>query len=259
MRTAGAATPAPAPAILRAAPWPGLDAGAQRARRVVDSTRSRPAGGAARRMAIEPFTPQDFRVFALPGFAERMAAIRARIRPKLDALGAALAPDVARLAGTEIHAHVARHARRTVNPPDDTWVALGPDRRGYKKAPHFKVAVSRHCVRFLFELGPELPTKAAWARAWRREAPRLARALGRNPEIAWFRNEHDETPVAPLADLDAAGWARLADELTRTRDGQLVLGRRVAAAEAARWSGAALGEAARATFAVLGDCFRLAS
>ncbi|HZS33020.1 MAG TPA: DUF1054 family protein [Methylomirabilota bacterium] len=210
-------------------------------------------------MAIEPFTPQDFRVFELPGFAERMAAIRARIRPKLDALGAALAPDVARLTGIEIHAHVARHARRTVNPPDDTWVAFGPDRRGYKKAPHFKIAVSRHCVRFLFELGPEFPAKAAWARAWRREAPRLARALGRGTELAWFRNEHDETPAAALGDLDAAAWARLGDELTRTRVGQLVLGRRVEAAEAARWGGTALGQAARATFAALRDCFRLGS
>jgi uncharacterized protein YktB (UPF0637 family) len=55
---------------------------------------------------------------------------------------------------------VARHARRTVNPPDDTWVAFAPDRRGYKKHCHFKVAVSRNAVRFLFDVGPEHADKS---------------------------------------------------------------------------------------------------
>jgi uncharacterized protein YktB (UPF0637 family) len=208
-------------------------------------------------MAIQPFAPADFRVFALPGFADRMTALRTRVRPKLEALGAALAPDLGRLTGTELHPHVARHARRTVTPPDDTWVAFGPDRRGYKKAPHFKIAVSRHAVRFLFELGPELEAKAAWQRAWAQAAPALRRRTRRAAPLAWFRNEHDESPAAPLADLDAAGWARLGAELTRTRDGQLVLGRRVDAAEAARWRGPDYAHAALETFGALRDCFRL--
>jgi uncharacterized protein YktB (UPF0637 family) len=64
-------------------------------------------------MAIEPFTAEDFQVFDIPGFAERMAAIRGDIRPKLERLGGALLPAVARVAGSEIYPHVARHARRT--------------------------------------------------------------------------------------------------------------------------------------------------
>jgi uncharacterized protein YktB (UPF0637 family) len=208
-------------------------------------------------VAIEPFTAKDFRIFDLDGFAERMAALRARVRPKLETLGTALAPELGRAAGRDLYPHVARHARRTVNPPDDTWVAFGPDRRGYKSAPHFKVAVSRHGVRFLFELGPELAAKAEWARAWRRQAPRIAPALGRSADLAWFKTEHDETPAAPLATLDREGWQRLGEALTRTRDGQLVLGRRVDADVAARWSGAALADAARETFGALGPCFRL--
>ncbi len=208
-------------------------------------------------MAIAPFTARDFQLFDLPGFAERMAAIRGDIRPKLEALGAALTPAIARVAGTELYPHVARHARRTVNPPDDTWVAFGPDRRGYKKARHFKVAVSRHCLRFLFEVGPEYPAKAEFARAWRREAPRLARALAAPPDLAWFAGEHDETPAGALAALDAGGLARLADGLLRARDGQLVLGRRVDAREAARWRGPEYERAALDAFAALSACFRL--
>lgn len=208
-------------------------------------------------MVMEPFTARDFRVFDIPGFADRMAAIRSRIRPKLERLGAALAPELESLVQAELFPHVAKHARRTVNPPDDTWVAFGPDRRGYKKAQHFKVAISRHCVRLLFEIGPEYAAKPAWAKAWRREAPRLARSLVQTPGLGWFKNEHDEEPTTSLGDLDAAGWVRLGEEVTRTRDGQLVVGRRVDATEAARWSPADYTEAARNTFAALGECFRL--
>src|SRR5437867_2307697 len=167
-------------------------------------------------MAIEPFTPKDFRVFDIPGFAERMAAIRTQISPKLERLGAELAPELARLTDVELFPHVARHARRTVNPPDDTWVAFGPDRRGYKKAQHFKVAVSRHCLRLLFELGPEFAAKPAWASAWKREGARLQKSLAKAPGLGWFKSEHDEEPAAALGDLDASGWARLGDELVRT-------------------------------------------
>jgi uncharacterized protein YktB (UPF0637 family) len=208
-------------------------------------------------MAIDPFTAKDFQVFDIPGFAERMAAIRGTIRPKLETLGGALLPAVARVAGGEVYPHVARHARRTVNPPDDTWVAFGPDKRGYKKARHFKVAVSRQGVRFLFEVGPEYTAKPAFARAWKREAPRLARALGTGGALGWFQGEHDDDPAARLADLDAGAFKKLGDELTRTRHGQLVLGRRVDAREAARWRGPDYEKAALDTFAALAECFRL--
>jgi uncharacterized protein YktB (UPF0637 family) len=208
-------------------------------------------------MVIVPFTAKDFQIFDIPGFAQRMGAIRDEVRPKLEALGTALAPAVGRLVREELFPHVARHARRTVNPPDDTWVAFGPDRRGYKKAAHFKIAVSRHCLRLLFEIGPEHGAKPAFARAWKREAPRLGRKLARGDGLAWFRSEHDEEPAATLADLHAGGWAALAEALTRTRDGQLVLGRRVESREAATWRAADYEQAALDTFGALGDCFRL--
>jgi len=203
------------------------------------------------------FTAGDFKVFALQGFQPRMAAIRAQIRPKLEALGEALRPGVARLTGGETFAHVARHARRTVNPPDDTWVAFGPDKRGYKKSCHFKVAVSRHAVRFLFEAGPEYAEKKKWAAAWKRNAPRLTPVLRKARGLDWFKNEHDEEPAARLADLSTEEIARLGDELTRTRDGQFVVGRRVPADEAATWGLADYQNAALATFEALAPLYRL--
>src|SRR3989442_2372807 len=181
------------------------------------------------------FTASDFEVFTVSGFQPRMEAIRSRIRPRLETLGRSLLPDVARATSGEAFAHVAKHARRTVNPADDTWVAFGPDRRGYKKHCHFKVAVSRNCVRFLFEVGPEHADKARWGTAWRKNAPQLGAVLRRVQGLGWFKNEHDEEPAGMLSDLDAEGLTQLAEESLRGREGQLVIGRAVAAAEAARW------------------------
>src|SRR5262245_23276714 len=182
------------------------------------------------------FKASDFKVFDIPGFKPRMEAIRTRIRPKLEAAGRDLLPDVARIGGGSAFAHVARHARRTVNPPDDTWVAFAADKRGYKKHCHFKIAVSRRTVRFLFEAGPEHADKKAWAAAWKRHAAQLVPVLRRAKGLAWFKNEHDETPAGILTDMSADAVARLTEELTRTRDGQLVLGRVASAEEATRWT-----------------------
>ena len=208
-------------------------------------------------MASAAFGAGDFKVFDVKGFQPRMSEIRTRIRPKLETLGRSLAPALARSLSGDTFAHVAKHARRTVNPPDDTWVAFGPDARGYKKHCHFKVAVSRQCVRFVFEIGPEHAEKKRWAAAWKKNAGKLSPVLRRMKDLAWFKNEHDETPAAALGDMTPEELAGLGDELLRRRDGQLVLGRVVAADAAARWTDAQYREAALETFRALVPLYRL--
>ena len=208
-------------------------------------------------MPSTAFYAADFKVFEQPGFTARMSGIRERLRPKLEAVGHSLDPGVGRATVGEVFAHVAKHARRTVNPPDDTWVAFGPSARGYKKHCHFKVAVSRNTVRFLFEIGPEHEEKKRWAAAWKKSAPRLGPVLRRVNGLAWFKNEHDEEPASPLSDLSIDQLAELGDELTRTRDGQLVLGRVVQASEAGRWTEAQYRDAALETFRALAPLYRL--
>jgi uncharacterized protein YktB (UPF0637 family) len=208
-------------------------------------------------MSFSGFTAGDFKVFEIPGFKPRMDAIRTRIRPKLEAAGRELLPDVTRIGNGEAYIHVAKHARRTVNPPDDTWVAFAGDKRGYKKHLHFKMAVSRSAVRFLFEAGPDHADKKHWVAAWRRHVPQLVPVLRRAKGLAWFKNEHDEEPAATLGELSAEEVARLADELTRTRDGQLVLGCVTSAADAVRWKPRDYTRAARETFQLLAPLYRL--
>ena len=208
-------------------------------------------------MSFVGFSAQDFQIFAIPDFAGRMAAIRKQIQPKLFALAEEIGPKLKAVAGSDIFPHVAKHMRRTVNPPEDTWVAFGPEKRGYKKMQHFKVAISRHCVRCLFEMGPEYAEKARWARAWQRKMGRLAPALKKGSGLGWFKNEHDEDPAALLASLSPQEIGGLVGELTRRKDGQLVLGRQLDQADVLRLAPQGFERAALATFADLAPLFRL--
>jgi uncharacterized protein YktB (UPF0637 family) len=208
-------------------------------------------------MPFDGFTAKDFQVFAIPEFPGRMAAIRGQIQPKLFALAEEIAPKLKPIVGSETFSHVAKHMRRTVNPPDDTWVAFGPEKRGYKKAQHLKLAISRHCIRLLFEVGPEYADKAKWMRARERETGRLAGQLRKRPGLGWYKNEHDEEPAALLASLSLQEIGGLAGELTRRKDGQLVLGRRLDPAEVLRLKPRAFVQAALATFTDLAPLYRL--
>jgi uncharacterized protein YktB (UPF0637 family) len=208
-------------------------------------------------MPFDGFTAKDFQVFAIPDFPGRMAAIRGQIQPKLFALAEEVGPKLKPIVGSETFFHVAKHMRRTVNPPDDTWVAFGPEKRGYKKAQHFKVAISRHCIRFLFEMGPEYADKAKWVRAWERETGRLAGQLRKRSGLGWYKNEHDEKPAALLTSLSSEEIERLVGELTRRKDGQLVFGRRLDQAEVLRLKPDAFKQVALATFADLASLYKL--
>ena len=93
-------------------------------------------------MAGLGFTPTDFAVFKIQGFSARMQEIYARVRPKLMRLGDELAPELARKLHLEFFPHVARHARRTLNPPPETWAAFGQSPKGYKRYGYLALCIS---------------------------------------------------------------------------------------------------------------------
>lgn len=116
-------------------------------------------------MEFAGWTQEDFAVFSTEGFDERMAAIRARIQPKLDALGRDLVDLLAADTGTEWFHHVAQHMRRSVNPPADTWVALNRAKKGYKATVHFGVGISAIGANACLVVKPECVEREAFARA----------------------------------------------------------------------------------------------
>ncbi|CAM4074892.1 DUF1054 domain-containing protein [Listeria booriae] len=87
------------------------------------------------------FTKKDFKAMQTPGLEERMEAIQTQIQPKFRQIGEGLATYLSAKTGDEMFLHIARHARRSVNPPDSTWLAVANNKRGYKKHPHFQVGI----------------------------------------------------------------------------------------------------------------------
>jgi hypothetical protein len=93
-------------------------------------------------MATLGFARDDFGVFRIEDFSARMNEIYARIRPRLVRLSAQLAPELGRRLHLEFFPHVAKHARRAVNPPPETWAAFGPSPKGYKRYGYLALCVS---------------------------------------------------------------------------------------------------------------------
>lgn len=111
-------------------------------------------------MQFTGFTEEDFEVFTIDGLDARMDALKTTIRPKLEALGEHFSPTLSTLTANEMFPHVAKHARRTINPPKDTWVAFSSSSRGYKMLPHFQIGLWESHVFVWFAMIYEAPNKA---------------------------------------------------------------------------------------------------
>ncbi len=120
-------------------------------------------------------------VFDIEGFSDRMGPIRQTVRPALVKLAERLS-ELMTERGLPVFPHVASHMRRRVNPPNETWLALGPAKRGYKAWGHMGVFIGKGgcSVRFVVKDEAEGPKKVLGR--WLREDPKA---------VAWFRSHKD--------------------------------------------------------------------
>lgn len=117
-------------------------------------------------MDFEGFTQSDFETFHIDGLEPRMQAIQNRIQPKFSAIGNVLTEDLSAMVGSEMYLHIAKHRRRTVNPPQDTWLAIAGNKRGYKKHPHFQIGLWDDRVFIWLAFIYELPNKTNIAKTF---------------------------------------------------------------------------------------------
>ena len=92
-------------------------------------------------MNIKGFTDEDFNVFKIDGLDQRMDAIKTLVRPKFEAFGQIFTDELSVLTKEPMYPHIAKHARRTINPPNDTWISFSSNPRGYKMQPHFQIGL----------------------------------------------------------------------------------------------------------------------
>ncbi|NCU17072.1 YktB family protein [Pallidibacillus pasinlerensis] len=173
-------------------------------------------------MCFTRFTDKDFNVFTIDGLDERMSAIREQIQPKFRQIGELLTMELSAQIGSEMHLHIAKHARRTVNPPKDTWLAIGPNKRGYKKYPHFQVGLFDDHVFIWLAYIYELPNKVQIAQNFLNNLEEVKNIV---PEDFVISMDHMQKNATPISELN------LEDALTRFKNvkkAELLIGKNIA-------------------------------
>lgn len=150
-------------------------------------------------MNFTGFKQQDFDTFLIEGLEERMAAIEERIRPKFRVIGQELTDDLAVLLGEEMYLHIAKHARRTVNPPQDTWLAVANNKRGYKKHPHFQIGLFDDHLFVWIAFIYELPEKQKIAKKFIQNEAQLKEIIPADYVISL---DHMKKGAIPFTDID---------------------------------------------------------
>ncbi|MWC26782.1 YktB family protein [Paenibacillus sp. MMS18-CY102] len=200
------------------------------------------------------FVPADFNVFHLNGLDERMAAIQSRIQPKFRALGEKLTAELAPAAGGELFLHIAKHARRTVNPPKDTWMALCENKRGYKAHPHFQLGLFDDHLFMWLAFIYELPSKPQVAATLLNHLDTVRSTVPSDYVISMDHMKKDATPVAAMSEKD---WHTALVRFRDVKSAELLIGRHFPVDDALVQDGEALLEEARATYEALMPLYRL--
>jgi uncharacterized protein YktB (UPF0637 family) len=185
-----------------------------------------------------------------------MSQIKARVRPKLKQMGHQLQPFLSRLLGTPVHVHVAKHARRTVNPPDSTWVAWSANARGYKAHPHFQVGLWSSHLFVWFALFPEAESaKATFAR---NASGQLAQLSANIPENYRWSFDHTRTDAVRHADLDTETLREHILQLETVKKAELLCGIHLQRTEKTVGNSDELRKTIEETFQVLAPLYQLA-
>ncbi|MFC7061347.1 YktB family protein [Halobacillus seohaensis] len=167
------------------------------------------------------FTQNDFDIFNIPGLEDRMEKLRENISPKLEAIATELAPDVTAMTGDEMFVHVARHARRKTNPPNDTWAAIASNKRGYKKLPHFQIGLWGTHVFIWFAVIYESPIKEDYAKKLLRDKEEV---LSLVPENFVWSIDHTKPEAINHSEVSNEKFIKMLERLEQVKKAELLCG-----------------------------------
>lgn len=199
-------------------------------------------------MTFAGFTGQDFDSLTISGLEPRMEAIIANIRPKLEALGGTIAPYLSALCGEEMFPHVAKHARRTINPPEDTWIAWSSSKRGYKALPHFQVGMFSTHLFIIFAVIYESPNKETIAKFFEKNTAQLQRLV---PSDFYWSTDHMKPEGTFHRDMDNNALLQMANKLKTVKKSELLCGLRLDRDDPLLQDGAGLTHKIEQTFETL--------
>ena len=169
------------------------------------------------------WTNQDFDVFQINGLEQRMEALISFVRPKFNILGEDFSAYFSSKLGEEFYPHVAKHARRTVNPPKDSWVAFAPYKRGYKSLPHFQIGLWGTHLFIIFAIIYEAPQKDKFAERLLANKT-VFDAL---PDDFIVSGDHMSPLATPLSEANSQQLEQYLVRLRDVKKGEFLVGRHI--------------------------------
>ncbi|AYC29112.1 YktB family protein [Paenisporosarcina cavernae] len=177
---------------------------------------------------IPAFTKSDFEVFEVDGLEQRMQALTEIVRPKFQQFGDRYKTYFTESFGNEFHVHIAKHLRRTVNPPKDSWVALAPNKRGYKAIPHFQIGLWGSHAFIILAVIYEAKDKSLMAERLLKKLPTLKKL----PADFVVSGDHMSPEGVTLKDAKKEILESLLVRLRDVKKGEFVIGRHIPREEA---------------------------
>jgi uncharacterized protein YktB (UPF0637 family) len=184
-------------------------------------------------LSFTGFNQADFDVFKIDGLDERMEALKLQIRPKLEELGQHFAPTLSSLAGDEMHYHVAKHARRTINPPKDTWVAFASNPRGYKMLPHFQIGLWETHVFIWFAVIYEAPNKEDFGKKLEKNINKIYNQI---PKDFYWSGDHMKPEATLHSELSKKDLLSMFTRLQTVKKAEILCGMNIPREEAVKLS-----------------------
>ena len=205
-------------------------------------------------MPIMRLTEEDFGLFLIDGFEERMAALKTTLRPKLVALGNHFSPELSMITGQEMYPHVAKHARRKTNPPNDSWVAFSANPRGYKMMPHFQLTFWHSHLLIQWGMIYEAKNKREFSEQFTSHLHNIRENIPGDYHLFKDHMKPEGAPLNGLTDEEALAYAKRLNEIKK---GELMIGKVIPKSEAVRMEPHVFHETVKTTWENLNYFHRL--
>ncbi|ARD49165.1 hypothetical protein SporoP37_13925 [Sporosarcina sp. P37] len=176
------------------------------------------------------WSAKEFDVFAIEGLDKRMTALQQNIQPKFAELGNHFAHRLSAHGKGEFFPHVAKHARRTVNPPTDSWVAFAPAKRGYKALPHFQIGLWGTHLFIVLAIIYENPDKKGIAERLEKNM----QVLTSLPDDFIVSGDHMKPEAELICEAGSGGLEKLLDRLQTVKKAEFLVGRHLPREDAAK-------------------------
>ena len=178
------------------------------------------------------WTAKDFDLFTIDGLENRMSALQSRVQPKFEMLGRHFSDRLSAHGSDEFFPHVAKHARRTVNPPTDSWVAFAPSKRGYKALPHFQIGLWESHLFIIIAVIYENPDKKGISERLERNLSMLTSL----PESYIVSGDHMKPEALHISEAGTEGIGKLLARLQTVKKAEFLVGRHLLRKDAVEMS-----------------------